>query len=73
MAETAPLLSTAEAAAFLRLRPQTLRSLRSRGGSPVFVRLSANRVAYAAEDLASWVSERKRTSTCDPGPAGRAA
>jgi predicted DNA-binding transcriptional regulator AlpA len=66
------LLTTKEAAAVLKLRPQTLRSFRSKGGSPVFVRLSQNRIAYAEEDLRAWIESRKRKSTADPGP-GRAA
>jgi hypothetical protein len=76
MAETAaapvPLLTTSEAAAFLRLAPQTLRALRSRGGGPVFCRLSANRCAYDAADIRSFIESKKRNSTWDPGP-GRAA
>ena len=66
------LLRTTEAAAILKLQPQTLRGLRSRGGGPVFVRLSINRIAYAEEDLRAWIESRKRKSTADPSP-GRAA
>lgn len=66
------LISTEDAAELIRLRPQTLRSLRSKGGGPAFIRLAPNRVAYSIADLEKWTEERKRISTCDPGP-GRAA
>lgn len=62
-----PLKNTNEAAEVLTLKPQTMRSLRSRGGGPAFIRLSSNRVAYRSEDLARWIESRKRTSTADPG------
>lgn len=57
------LLTTNEAANRIGLSPQTLRSMRMRGSGPVFVRLSANRVAYAPSDVAAWVSGRRRQST----------
>lgn len=63
---------TKGAADLVQLKPQTLRSLRSKGTGPVFIRLSANRVAYRVSDLERWIESRRRTSTCDPGPAGRA-
>jgi hypothetical protein len=67
------LISTEDAAELVRLRPQTLRSLRSKGGGPVFIRLSASRCAYRPADLEQLVEERKRRSTADPGPGpGRA-
>lgn len=68
-----PLKSTEEAAQLVRLRPQTLRSLRSKGGGPDFIKLAPNRVAYRTADLERFVESRRRTSTADPGPAGRAA
>ena len=64
--------STEEAAERIRLRPQTLRSYRSKGGGPAFIKLSTNRVAYRTADLEEWIQSRRRNSTCDPGP-GRAA
>jgi hypothetical protein len=63
-----PLKNTSEAAELVRLRPQTLRSLRSKGGGPDFIRLAPNRCAYRTSDLEKWVESRKRRSTCDPGP-----
>ena len=67
-----PLKSTEEAGGLVRLKPQTMRSLRSKGGGPAFVRLSSNRVGYRVEDLEAWIQSRTRRSTCDPGPPGRA-
>ncbi len=63
-----PLKLTTEAAELVRLKPQTLRAMRSRGGGPRFVRLSANKCAYRVEDLREWVESRTRRTTCDPGP-----
>lgn len=67
-----PLKSTEEAAAYVRLKAQTLRNFRSRGGGPDFIKLARNRCAYRVSDLERWIESRRRTSTCDPGP-GRAA
>jgi hypothetical protein len=67
-----PLKSTEEAGGLVRLKPQTMRSLRSKGGGPAFIRLSSNRVAYRPADLEAWVESRKRRSTCDPGPSAPA-
>lgn len=63
------LISTEDAAELVRLRPQTLRSLRSKGGGPAFIKLAQNRVAYSIADLEKWTQERKRRSTADPGPS----
>jgi predicted DNA-binding transcriptional regulator AlpA len=62
-----PLKNTNEAAEVLTFKPQTLRSMRSKGGGPPFIKLSSNRVAYRPEDLERWVRERTRRSTADPG------
>jgi hypothetical protein len=67
-----PLKSTAEAGTYVRLKPQTLRNFRSKGGGPDFIKLATNRVAYRTSDLEKWVESRRRTSTVDPGP-GRAS
>jgi len=67
-----PLVSTEEASELIRLRPQTLRAYRSRGGGPDFIRLAMNRVAYRTADLEKWIEQRKRRSTCDPGPSAPA-
>lgn len=61
------LLTTTEAAAYLRLSPRTLENWRWRGGGPRFRKLG-DRVLYAQGDLDRWQEVRERTSTSDPGP-----
>lgn len=59
------LLNTEEAAAWLKLTPNTLAKHRCRGTGPRFVRLGPGRhspVRYRPRDLASWVSEATSTS-----------
>lgn len=61
-----PLLSTLEAAAFLGLKPQTLRKWRWEGDSPPYIRLgkgTRSRPKYRREDLEKWLQERTFTST----------
>lgn len=67
------LLFTAEAAFLLGLSPRTLEALRLRGGGPPFVAVTTKAVRYRRSDIEVWVVERRRVSTSDPGPAGRAA
>lgn len=63
------LISTEDAAELIRLKPQTLRSLRSKGGGPDFIKLAPNRVAYRPADLERWTESKRRRSTADPGRA----
>lgn len=56
------LLTTAEAAEYLRLRPQTLRLYRCRGGGPPYCRSGA-RPLYRLSDLLAWLDGRTWTST----------
>ncbi len=54
-----PLLTSREAAEFLRLEPRTLESWRGRPGvGPKFVRYSARCVRYRLKDLQDWVDAR---------------
>jgi hypothetical protein len=82
MAETHapdPLMPTSAAAPYCGLAAQTLRTKRCKGGGPVFVVLSRNRIAYRRRDLDEWISSRVATNTTDArlrgltGPAGCAA
>jgi predicted DNA-binding transcriptional regulator AlpA len=60
------LLTTAQAAAYLGLRPQTLRKRRLTGDGPPYVRLGDGpraRVAYRLADLEAWMAERTWRST----------
>jgi excisionase family DNA binding protein len=61
------LLTTHEAAAYLRLSPRTLENWRVRGGGPRFRKLG-DRVLYAQAELDQWQAARDRTSTSDPAP-----
>jgi len=62
------LLTTSETATFLRLKPQTLRMWRYRGGGPRYLKIG-NRVIYRRKDVNRWLAERVRQSTSDPGTA----
>ena len=56
------LLSTADAANYLGLRPQTLRAWRFKGGGPPYIRFGAKArgtVAYKISDLDIWVNQRR--------------
>ena len=64
---TRALLTGKEVAAQLRLSDRTIAGLRSRGGGPVFVRISRTRVMYRQVDVDAWVQQRLRTSTSDRG------
>lgn len=55
------LLTTAEAAQFLRLSPRTLERLRVQGTGPLFLKLGPgirSRVLYDSVDLRSWIERR---------------
>ncbi|MDD5307603.1 MAG: helix-turn-helix domain-containing protein [Deltaproteobacteria bacterium] len=60
------LISTAEAARRLGVRPQTLRKWRYLGNGPRFVRigqLRTGRAVYRPSDLEAWLMARTFTST----------
>jgi len=48
------LLTTKEAAEFLRLKPHTLENMRSQGKGPIFMKLGG-RVFYHRTDLKTWL------------------
>lgn len=56
-----------EAAAFLGLKPQTLRVWRVRGHGPAYVRMGGRfgRVLYRQVDLDEWVREHTFRSTAE--------
>ena len=64
-----PLLSTAEAAAMLGVKPQTLRKWRWAGGGPAYVRQGVGlraRAAYFLADLEAWAKARRfENTTCE--------
>jgi hypothetical protein len=43
---------------------------RVRGDGPPFCKPSLKLVLYSVEELEAWLAQRRRVSTCDPGPAG---
>ena len=61
------LLSTSQAAEFVRLSPRTLEGLRVRGGGPLYRKIG--RVYYSQSDLIAWLDAAARTSTSDRGVA----
>jgi DNA-binding transcriptional MerR regulator len=64
------LLTTQDAAALLRVNPETLKVWRARGGGPRFAKLG-RRVLYRQQDLEDFVARNLRASTSDPGAAGK--
>ena len=58
-------LTTTEAAARLRVRPQTLRAWRLSGKGPRFSKPSASRVLYAEEELTRFLEERTFAHTAE--------
>lgn len=58
-----PLLTTAQAAAYLGLSPRTLEEWRLRGGGPVFRKLGRRTVRYAHSDLADFIQVSARVNT----------
>lgn len=72
---SSPLLPSPAAAAYLGLRPQTLRAYRLRGCGPPYVRLSGlnGRVAYRLADLDAWIALHTFTSTSAESVARRGA
>jgi hypothetical protein len=61
---TRTLLTSAEAAEFLRLRPSTLAKYRCVGGGPDFSKLGG-RVVYPREALEQWVEQCTVSSTAE--------
>ncbi len=59
-----PFLTTAQAAAVLRMEPSTLDHWRSEGAGPVFYKIG-RRIYYKRADLDAWIESRKRRSTAE--------
>ena len=66
------LLTTKEAARFLGVSEAFLERDRCYGAQIPFVRVGRRAVRYSAEDLRSFVTERKKRSTADLTPAAQA-
>ena len=63
------LLTTKEAAAYLRLATPTLERFRLTGGGPAFCKMGDKAVRYRKEDLEDWLTSCLRRSTSDQGDA----
>lgn len=62
--ENLEILTSAEAAEYLRLSRSTLAKMRLSGGGPVFTKLG-RRVVYEMGDLEAWVLANKHSSTSE--------
>ncbi len=74
MAADLTLLSSAEVAAILGFKAQSLRAMRLRGTGPRYIRLGGplGRVAYRRADLDAWLAARTFTSTAAEAVAASA-
>ena len=63
---TSKLLTTQEAAEYLRIAASTLNKMRLTGGGPEFLKLGT-RVVYDMKDLERWLGARRRKSTSQYG------
>jgi predicted DNA-binding transcriptional regulator AlpA len=60
------ILTTPQAADFLKLAVSTVEKLRCHGGGPKFIKLGSRRVAYLKADLEEWIGSLPRCrSTSD--------
>jgi predicted DNA-binding transcriptional regulator AlpA len=60
-------LTTPQAADFLKLSVSTVEKLRSYGGGPKFIKLGSRRIGYLKSDLLAWLQSCSRCiSTSDP-------
>lgn len=67
MRKPTELLTTEEAAKYLRLSPRTLERYRVTGEGPRFLKVG-RLVFYRQSDLDEWLKNKSRGSTSDPGP-----
>ncbi len=61
------LMTSPDAARFLKLEPQTLRSWRVQGRGPRYIRIAGTRVAYRRSELEQWLEDRTFQSTAEEG------
>ena len=67
MSEDDVLLTERQAADLLQLTPRFLQQRRYRGDSPPWIKISSRCIRYQRSAIKSWLAERVRTSTSDPG------
>ena len=61
------LMSTADLAEVLHIKPETVRRMRWDGSGPRFIR-RGKRAWYDPADVRAWIEHQKRTSTSAPAP-----
>jgi excisionase family DNA binding protein len=61
------MLTTHEAASYLRLSPRTLERLRVQGTGPKFFRPSNRSIRYRQQDLEAYIAARVVASTSEKG------
>ena len=59
------LLTPTEAAARLRANPRTLERWRTEGTGPAFVKVGPRKVAYRAQDVDAFITQRVRQYTAE--------
>ena len=64
--EIDPKMKTPAAAVYTGLKSRTLEKLRQTGGGPIYLKVGRS-VLYAQSDLDTWLQQRRRASTSDPG------
>ncbi|WP_374830586.1 helix-turn-helix domain-containing protein [Paenochrobactrum pullorum] len=57
------LLTSSEAAEFLRVKPNILAEYRMTGEGPIYIKQSARRILYRRDDLETWLNKRTFQST----------
>jgi hypothetical protein len=60
-------LTTRETSRLTKLSERALEGLRYKGGGPPYIKISTKAVRYLRSDVFAWLSEKRRTSTSDPG------
>lgn len=70
-AESSDLMTTKEAAAYLRIHPTTLSNMRLEGGGPLFSKAKGVGIRYHKDDLLAYINKSKvRCMTLPKPPEG---
>ncbi len=65
--EACQLLTTEEAAEFLRMKPRSLATMRCQGKGPPYIKTGI--ILYELTDLEEWINEKRQTfATVEPSP-----
>jgi excisionase family DNA binding protein len=63
------ILTTRQAADYLKLAVSTIEKLRCHGGGAKFIKLGSRRVGYLKNDLDEWIASRPRCGSTSELPA----